>query len=95
MKYIISVDCYLVDIDGSSETLTNPTFDLNFEKPITDTDLIVGIKNRLQAITKYVVIKETLYADNKECPKGTVNKNQVYFEIYVGKTGKEVLKKSK
>jgi len=92
MKYIINADCYLVDNDGNISNLTNPTFDVNFGSS-TDASLIkTEIKKRLVATFPYIKIKESLKNREDKEVAGAVSENSLYYELYVGKTGTEVIK---
>ena len=92
MKYLINADCYLVDEYGNVFNLTAPTFDVNFDTQ-TDASIIkTEIKKKLvRFLDRYVVIKESMTPDEKESV-GIVNNKLLYYELYVGKTGKEVIK---
>lgn len=92
IKYIINTDSWIVDKDGGTSLFADPTIEINSDTPLDATAIKAELKKRVKEFTQYIAIQESLTAKKKEV-SGVVNDRQLSYELYVGETGKEVIKK--
>lgn len=93
MKYLVNTDCYLVDDKGEVTALADPTIEINASSNLDASAIKTEVKNKMtMQLRSYVMIKESLTKNDKAI-SGSISDRSINYEIYVGKTGKEVIKK--